>query len=170
MATLSTIDTWVSRKSSKTTGENLVVLRKQFAANELKYSSGTTAIAANDLVPLFEIPFGSVIVSAKANITTVTAAACTFELGVYGFTSYLGTTFSSASTGADSDGVLDLIDLNTLGAYVVEGPLVGRKLDATIFTDTDELYKPLYVALKAITLTAQPDAGVWSVALTILTP
>lgn len=171
MATLSTLAPWVSRKATRSVGENLVALTHQFAANDLKYSSGTTALAAGDFVPLFEIPFGSTIISASAQIATATAAACTFELGVYGFTTYTGTTFSgSGSTGADTDGVLDLIDLNTAGPYVVMGPQVGFVLDENVFTDADELGKPLYVALKAITLTAQPDAGVWNIRLLVLTP
>ena len=170
MATLSTLTSWVNRKATQDRGEKLIVLRKSFVANELKYSSGTTALAANDFVPLWEIPFGSTIISARANVLTGTSAACVFDLGVHGFTAYLGTTFSTGSTGADIDGILDGIDLNTTGVFSTTGVLIGRKLDERVFTDSDELNMPLYIALKAITLTAQPDAGVWDLFVEVLVP
>lgn len=171
MATLSTLTPWVNRKATQDRGEKFIVLRKAFVADELKYSSGTTALAANDFVPLWEIPFGSTIINARANVLTDTTGSCIFDLGVYGFTTYTGTTFAgTGSTGADIDGILDGIELDTAGVFSTTGVLIGRKLDERVFTDSDELNQPLYIALKAITLTAQPDAGVWDLFVEVLLP
>lgn len=173
MATKATLTPWVNRKATKNTGVNLVVLRKSFVADELKYSGGTTALASGDHVPLFEIPFGSTVLSATANVKTGTTGACTFTLGVLGFTSYLGTTITdNASTGNDVDGLMTAanLDIDTEGLHTGTGALIGLKLDERVFSDADELNKPLYITLEGGTFTAQPDAGVWDVNVLVLCP
>lgn len=154
MSEIINFGSWVSRKSNKDYGATLVHLQHRFVAGDLTNAADGTAWANGEHVGLFEIPFGSTVLSAVVNLSAAAGGTCTASLGVLGFTAVSGTAISDGgSTGASTTGLIASINLNSATSQAGTGVFIGRKLDELVFTDADELNKPLYVTMEALNLT-----------------
>lgn len=167
MSQITTLPSWVSRKATKTTGDNLIHI--QIKLEDL-LADDATVWADGEYVGLCEIPFGSTVLDCRAIITTGSGSSSTANIGVTGFTSYSGTTFSADSTGYDADGLMATLNVNTTTLQVGTGIMLGKKLDENVFTDADELNKPLYVVMTAATLAGTSASIVGYINLLVSTP
>lgn len=147
MADVTSLPAWTGRAATRALGENLVAIQVYFDGSKLANVPLTT-----EFIGLCEIPFGATVLDAMFRATTLAGGAATGKLGVVGFTSYLDGAFTAnASTGNDVDGLMVAVDMNSavsqpIRQTAVAGALLGAKLDASIFSDADELGKPLYIA------------------------
>lgn len=172
MSQITTHPKWVSRKATKTTGDNLIMLTAHFDAGDLTSADDGTNWVNGEHVGLFEIPFGSIVHYCHAKVSVAAGGASTADIGVLGFTSFVDGVFTdNASTGNDPDGLFDAIDLNAATAQVGAGLLLGRPLDATIFTDAACLNKPLYITMEGATVsTTNPALVVLDISILVQTP
>ncbi len=146
MADVTSLPSWVGRAATRALGENLVAIQVDFDGSKLV---GT--VAAGDHIGLCELPFGATVLDCMFRATTGAGGTATGTIGVLGFTSYVDGDFTdSGSTGNDVDGLMVACDMNSVVSQplrhtAVPGALLGAKLDERIFSDSDELGKPLYI-------------------------
>ena len=69
MSEIINFGSWVSRKSNKDYGATLVHLQHRFVAGDLTNAADGTAWENGEHVGLFEIPFGSTVLSAVVNLS-----------------------------------------------------------------------------------------------------
>jgi hypothetical protein len=172
MSQITTFPTWTGRTSTRTIGENLVHLHFKATAGQLADADDGTDWVNGEHIGLFEIPFGSIIHSCKTNVTVAAGGAALADIGVLGFTSYLDGAFTdNASTGNDVNGLQVSLDLNSATVQTGAGALLCRKLDETIFSDADELGKPLYITMEGQSVsTTNPSLVALEISIILQTP
>lgn len=157
---------WANRNSTQTRGENIICITKDIAAASL----GT--IAAADFIPIITIPFGSRILKYDFYVRTATAATAAGTTGICGSSALAdGVLTPSNSTGYDADGIIATShDLNSAGVKAGDGVLIGRKLDATIFSASADFEQPLIIYIDPSTASVTYAALVGQVVCLIQVP
>ena len=167
MSQITSLTPWIARKATRDRGENLVHI--QIKLEDLLADDGNVW-ANGEHVGLCEIPFGSTVLDCKTIITTGSGSSSTATIGVLGFTSFQDGAFTdSGSTGNDVDGLAS-INVNTTTLQVGTGIMLGKKLDENVFSDADELNKPLYVTMEAATLAGTSASIVGYINLIVAIP
>lgn len=174
MSQITSLGTWTSRRSTQTVGDNLVAIHIPIAAGDLTNADDGTVWANGEHCGLCELPFGSIVLECVVKLTAAAGGTCTGQIGVHGFTALAGSTFtdSGASTGQDADGLATASSCN-LNATTVQrgdGALLGVPLGSSVFSDSDESGKPLYVTLEAVNLTTSAALCAGSIYLLVQTP
>lgn len=154
MADVLSLPSWTGRASTQSISDNLVAIDVDFDGSKLN-----AAVTVGGHIGLCEIPFGSTVLDAMFRATTTAGGAATGTVGVLGNTSYTTSGFNdSGSTGNDVDGLIVSVNMNSavsqpIRQTAVPGALLGAKLDERVFSDSDELGKPLFITYEAADVT-----------------